>query len=135
MRAPLGQVDTRACECAPRLARDGKIDIERGKFFLTEPGDGEIPPIGAQPPRFWSDAMFLHVVEARHVRDYVVWLRFSDGAAGEVDLSDELEGPVFGSLRNVEEFRRLSVAYNTLTWPNGADFAPEFLRERVAATV
>jgi hypothetical protein len=79
--------------------------------------------------------MFLHVLEARYVRDYVVWLRFSDGAAGEVDLSGELEGPVFGPLRAVEEFKRVSIAYHTLTWPGGADFAPEFLRERVAVTV
>jgi hypothetical protein len=75
--------------------------------------------------------MFLHVLEARYVRDYVVWLKLSDGAAGEVDLSGELEGPVFGPLRDVEEFRRLGVACHTLAWPNGADFAPEFLGQRV----
>ena len=79
--------------------------------------------------------MFLHVLEARYVRNYVVWLKFSDGVSGEVDLSAELDGPVFGPLRDVERFKRFSVAYHTLAWPNGADFAPEFLRERVAVTV
>ena len=79
--------------------------------------------------------MFLHVLEARYVRDYVVWLKFSDGAVGEVDLSAELDGPIFSPLRDIEQFKRCSVAYHTLTWPNGADFAPEFLRERVAVTV
>ena len=79
--------------------------------------------------------MFLHVLEAQYVRDYVVRLKFSDGAAGEVDLRAELEGPIFGALRDIEQFKRFSVAYHTLTWPNGADFAPEFLRERVAVTV
>jgi len=79
--------------------------------------------------------MFLHVLEARYVRDYVVRLKFSDGATGEVDLRAELEGPIFGALRDVEQFKRFSVAYHTLTWPNGADFAPEFLRERLAVTV
>ena len=79
--------------------------------------------------------MFLHVLEARYVRDYTVWLRFNDGTAGEVDLGDELEGPVFGPLRDMERFKCFSVAHHTLTWDNGADFAPEFLRERVAVTV
>ena len=79
--------------------------------------------------------MFLHVLEARFVRDYVVWVRFSDGAKGEVDLSAELMGPVFGPLRDVKKFQNFSLAYHTLAWPNGADFAPEFLRERVAVTV
>ena len=72
--------------------------------------------------------MFLHVLEARYIRDYVVWVRFSDGAKGEVDLSAELVGPVFGPLRDVEQLKRFSLAYHTLAWPNGADFAPEFLR-------
>ena len=64
-----------------------------------------------------------------------MWLRFSDGAAGEVDLDDELEGPVFGPLRDMERFKRFSVVCHTLTWDNGADFAPEFFRERIAVTV
>lgn len=76
--------------------------------------------------------MFLHVLEANYVRDYVVWLRFSDGTSGEVDLHDELEGPVFGPLRDKERFRRFSLEHHTLAWDNGADLAPEFLRERVA---
>ena len=76
--------------------------------------------------------MFLHVLEARTVRDYTVWLRFSDGTAGEVDLEEELEGPVFGPLRDIERFQRFSVARHTLSWDNGADFAPEFLHARIA---
>jgi Protein of unknown function (DUF2442) len=81
----------------------------------------------AQMGRF----MFLHVAEARYVRDYTVWLRFNDGTSGEVDLSDELEGPVFGPLGDVEQFKRFDISHRTLAWENGADFAPELLRERV----
>ncbi len=79
--------------------------------------------------------MILHVVEARYVRDYVVWLKFNDGAAGEVDLSAELYGPVFIPLQDIEKFKQFSISLHTIAWPNGADFAPEFLRERVAVTV
>lgn len=79
--------------------------------------------------------MFLHVLEARYIRDYVVWLKFSDGTTGEVDLSAELEGSVFGPLQNFDLFKRLAIARHTLSWPNGADFAPEFLREHVAVAV
>lgn len=75
--------------------------------------------------------MFMHVLEARYIRDYKVWLRFNDGAFGEVDLSEELEGPVFGPLRDVELFKHFTLAGHTLSWENGADFAPEFLREQV----
>jgi hypothetical protein len=78
--------------------------------------------------------MFVHVVEARYVRDYTVWLRFNDGTVGEVDLANELDGPVFEPLRDKTVFRAFKIAYHTLTWENGADFAPEFLREQVRVT-
>ncbi len=73
--------------------------------------------------------MILHVIEARYVRDYVVWLRFNDGAEGEVDLSGELEGEVFGPLRDLHAFQsvRVDAELGTIVWGNGADLAPEFL--------
>jgi hypothetical protein len=78
--------------------------------------------------------MFLHVVEARYVRDYTVWLRFSDGVCGEVDLADELNGPIFEPLRVVSEFKRFTLEGHTLAWNNGADLAPEFLRAHTRVT-
>ena len=76
--------------------------------------------------------MIPHVVEAKYFGGHRVWLRFDDGSCGEVDLADELDGPVFEPLKNVECFRQFLVRYNTLSWQNGADFAPEFLREILA---
>jgi len=73
--------------------------------------------------------MFLHVKEAKYPHDYVIWLRFNDGAEGEVDLAKELEGEVFGPLRDKRKFRlfRVDSELETVVWENGADFAPEFL--------
>jgi hypothetical protein len=74
----------------------------------------------------------VDVIEARHVSGHTVWLRFEDGTEGEIDLSDELHGPVFEPLREQEFFAKLRVNPDTGTveWPNGADFAPEFLYEK-----
>ncbi len=81
--------------------------------------------------------MMPRIVDAHYLTGFEIWIRFSDGAEGDVDLSHELTGPIFEPLRNVEEFRRFSLhpELRTLVWPNGADLAPEFLREklRVAA--
>ncbi len=81
--------------------------------------------------------MLPHVVDARYVAAHTVWLRFDDGAEGEVDLANELHGPVFEPLKSIEFFRQFVVhpELKTLVWPNGADFAPGFLRTsiRVAA--
>ncbi len=80
--------------------------------------------------------MNYDVMEARYVRDYVVWLRFRDGTAGEVDLAGELRGPVFQPLRDREYFKKFSIhpEFHTLVWPNGADIAPEFLHDAVRVT-
>ncbi len=79
----------------------------------------------------------VDVVEARHVRDYVVWVMFEDGTEGEVDLESSLRGPVFEPLRDVESFKQLRVnpELGTIVWPNGADIAPETLYSRVNVPV
>ena len=77
--------------------------------------------------------MEFDILEARYVRDYIVWVRCRDGSAGEVDLRPALEGPIFEPLHDVQFFRqfRLDPDFCTLVWPNGADIAPEYFHERV----
>ncbi len=72
----------------------------------------------------------VYVVEARYLGGYVLWLRFSDGAEGEIDLEGELWGEVFEPLKDPAYFAqvRLDPELDTVAWPNGADLAPEFLR-------
>ena len=72
----------------------------------------------------------IRIEKARYVSDYKLWLRFSDGAEGEVDLQNQLDGEVFEPLKDTQTFKNfiLNSDLHTVTWPNGADFAPEFLR-------
>jgi hypothetical protein len=73
------------------------------------------------------------IKEARYIKGYVVWIRFSDGVEGQVDLGSELGGEIFKPLKKIEYFKqfKLDDDFATLTWPNGADFAPEFLYDLV----
>jgi Protein of unknown function (DUF2442) len=77
--------------------------------------------------------MIPEVVEVRHVERYKLWIRFRDGARGTVDLGPQLWGPVFEPLKDVALFAQASVhpQLHTVTWPNGADLAPEFLYQAV----
>jgi hypothetical protein len=77
--------------------------------------------------------MLPRLVEVRYVRNHVLWIRFVDGCEGEVDLGRELHGEMFEPLRDEAFFRqgRLHPELHTVVWPNGADFAPEFLRSAV----
>lgn len=80
--------------------------------------------------------MFLHVEDVKYLHDYTVWVRFNDGTEGEVNLDAELEGEVFGPLRDVRLFKTIRVdpEIRTVVWDNGADFAPEFLYENLNVT-
>lgn len=72
------------------------------------------------------------VVEATWVRDHVVLLRFEDGTTGEADLGGyPSRGPIFGPLADVAYFKQFAIVGGTLSWPNGADIAPERLYELV----
>ena len=75
----------------------------------------------------------LHIIDARVVPSdddrRLLELRFSNGQAGIVNLADELHGPVFGPLCHRGRFSEaeLHPLFHTVTWPNGADLAPEYL--------
>ena len=81
--------------------------------------------------------MILHVVEVKYVRDYVIWVKFNDGIDGEVDLSAELEGEVFGPLKDKDVFKTVKVdpLLQTIIWDNGADLAPEFLYDNLRISI
>ena len=71
--------------------------------------------------------MLLHVNRAEYIDGHRVHLWFNDGTDGEVDLADVLDGPIFEPLRDVNYFKRFRIEGHTLSWENGADFAPEYL--------
>ena len=56
-------------------------------------------------------------------------LVFEDGITRIVDLSPVLAGKRFGPLRDPAFFKkvRLNPDFETVEWPNGADFDPETL--------
>ena len=73
--------------------------------------------------------MIIHVTEVKYLDHYRLWLVFDNGISGTIDLEPELWGTVFAPLRDKILFAKVTVNYEigTVTWPNGADLAPEFL--------
>jgi hypothetical protein len=70
--------------------------------------------------------------EVSYLGNYHLRLRFKDGQVKDPELKAELPGKVFEPLKNQEFFQLAKVDPDTQTvaWPNGADFAPEYLSER-----
>jgi hypothetical protein len=81
--------------------------------------------------------MIIHVVKAIVIPPYELDITFDNGQRRRIDLSKELYGPIFEPLRDPEFFARVFVDPDsrTVTWPNGADFAPDFLFETAGIEV
>ena len=77
--------------------------------------------------------MIPRVVEVKPLDGFRLWVRFRDGKVGTIELVNELWGPMFEPLKDPDLFFQASVNpdLETVTWPNGADLAPEFLYQQV----
>ena len=72
------------------------------------------------------------VVHAVYRDEFRIQLTFNDGSTETVDFSAWLEGPIFELLQDLAYFRRFFIEGGTVSWPNGADIAPETLYEAAA---
>jgi|KBSSwiStaDraftv2_1062776.scaffolds.fasta_scaffold75262_4 hypothetical protein len=72
----------------------------------------------------------LHITSAVACGPRCLRLVFDDGTRKCVDVSPLLCGPVFLPLRRPAAFARVKLdrLTGTVTWPNGADLAPEALK-------
>ena len=52
--------------------------------------------------------MFKHVIDAKYIEGYKVWISFNDGKKGEIDLSEKLsrKGGIFEPLKDIAYFKR-----------------------------
>ena len=81
-----------------------------------------------------KDKTLKRIVEVRVEGGYRLWLRFTDGAEGSVDLGKTLRFTgVFKPLKNPVEFAKVRVdrESGTIVWPNGVDLDPDVLHSRV----
>jgi hypothetical protein len=69
------------------------------------------------------------VIDAKYLHDYFIHIVFSNGKEGNIDLRPYIGQGVFEPLLNTAYFKKLFVDGWTISWPNGADIAPETLYE------
>jgi len=75
------------------------------------------------------------IEHVEYIGGYRLRISFADGVVGDIDLASKFEGPVgpiFEPLRDPEEFAKVRVDpdLGTITWPNGADLAPDVLHDQ-----
>ena len=88
----------------------------------ADPAARVVPPLRPAAP--WR------VTAVAVAGDRRLTVTFRDGTTGDVDLGRFLaganvDGTVFALLRDPTEFSRVGVELGAVTWPNGADLAPD----------
>lgn len=82
----------------------------------------------------------LAITKVSYLQGYELELVFNHQETVWVDLEAELYGEIFEPLKSLAAFQQVAIdpETHTIAWPNGADFAPEFLYQigqpRVAPT-
>ncbi|MBU6412483.1 MAG: DUF2442 domain-containing protein [Planctomycetes bacterium] len=76
------------------------------------------------------------IAECRAIGNYQLWLRFSTGQTGEVDLSHLAGRGVFASWlqSGVFESVRIDPISGTVSWPGGIDLDPDVLLHKIIGT-
>jgi hypothetical protein len=77
--------------------------------------------------------MLNPIIVAEPRPNYRLWIKFADGAEGEVSLKHLVGKGVFQAWEDEGEFQKVSVdpEAGTVAWPGGIDLAPGSLYEKV----
>lgn len=74
--------------------------------------------------------MYQAVVNVRPNEDFSLAVTFDDGAEGVLDMTPYLDFGVFRRIKDLEQFKRVRIAFDTVEWECGVDLDPEFIRAK-----
>ena len=74
----------------------------------------------------------LHVETAKYLENYKMSVIFNDGSSHIVDFEKTIindHRPIISALKDISVFKDFSIQNHTISWANGLDFAPEFIKD------
>lgn len=74
--------------------------------------------------------MYPSVIKVEPIDDHALSIVFDNGECGILDMKEYLNFGVFSRLKNLENFKRVRVCFDTIEWDSGIDLDPEFVYEK-----
>jgi len=73
------------------------------------------------------------IIEVRPLENYHIWIRFADNFDATIDVKPYITTGISTKLLEVEYFNQVKTdEFGGITWQNGFDFCPNYLRELTA---
>jgi len=73
------------------------------------------------------------IIEVRPLENYHIWMRFADNFDATIDVKPYITTGISTKLLEVEYFNQVEIdEFGGITWQNGFDFCPNYLRELTA---
>jgi hypothetical protein len=79
--------------------------------------------------------MYPAVKSVAPAQDYTLSIVFDNGEHGTLDMKPFLNFGVFRRLKDLNAFKRVRVAFDTIEWDSGIDLDPEFIYEKCQQTI
>ena len=74
--------------------------------------------------------MYVSVNKVQPLNDYTLELTFENNETRIFDVKPYLDTGLFKTLKDEKLFKRVTVSYDSIAWPNGVDLDPEVLYEK-----
>lgn len=69
------------------------------------------------------------IVKVEPLNEYHISVVFDDGISKKIDLKPYINAGISSELKDLNYFKRVYLDNGSVTWPNGFDFCPVFLRK------
>lgn len=130
-------IDIETCEIIegtlPRKATEtrfslGWVETRRTKSRL-EIGNGKWASISYWTFKIEVILMYIGVKDVKALEDYKLQLTFKNDETKIFDVSPYLDKGIFKTLKDINIFNSVRVAFDSIEWSNGVDMDPETLYE------
>jgi len=74
--------------------------------------------------------MYLAVNSVHANEDFSLSVVFEDGSEGLLDMKPYLDFGVFRRIGDLDQFKRVRIAFDTIEWDCGVDLDPEFVHAK-----
>ena len=137
------RIDNEECPCPVLFGPEGSYLLGTSSleiFNLEEDRDSQRllptkwPSLGraGRDDSTMGEATLIRPTAVAPLEGYRIWLRYSDGIAGEVDLSDIAGRGVFSAWNDRDIFEAVRLdSYGAITWGGDIDLCPDALYMRL----